>query len=332
MVRVGDVGEDVVDGVRHRLEAGGLSVRSWPRGFEVHPFGVRQRVWSDAARGTGRARDWRVHVRTGFVRGYSGSPAQLGALSLEMSLPALGGVVRSAEDPGRLEIASTMHVHAVNQVWATDFLARAARLQAAEAVLFARASALVSAGAEADVDEPGAGPLAAAAWPAGGTLLDVLQVGPTPDVPYWDAGELAECAVMLAVVPHARWAATERGLTGSVSTEAPWLGGGPSLLEMAGGVESPGLGLGLRVRLTVPCAGGVEDALVLNEREAAPGSRTDLLGGWSADEGVLQHSAFFPNALYARDIALHAALSSVLRAHWVRGWPPRARVSGPPGH
>lgn len=332
MARGGEIGDVVVEGLCHRLEAGGLSVQPRGRGFETRPFGVRQRVWADV-RSAGRAREWRVHVRTGFVRGYSGSPAQLGALSLEMALPALGGIVRAAEDPGRLEIASTLHVHAVNQVWATDFLARAARLQAAEAILLARASALVSAGAEADVDERDGTPIGVAqAWPVRGTLLDVLRAGPSPGVSHWDAGELTECAAMLAVVPHARWAATERGLTGSVSAEEPWLGGGPSVLEMAGGVESPGLGLGLRVRLTVPRAGGVEDALVLNEREAAPGSRTDLLGGWSADEGVLQHTAFFPNAVYARDIALHVALSSVLRAHWVRGWPPRTRVSLPLQH
>jgi hypothetical protein len=132
---------------------------------------------------------------------------------------------------------------------------------------------------------------------------------------------------MLGVVPHARWAATGLGLNGILSAEDAWLGGRPSVLEMTAGFVSPGLGEGLLVSLTVPRAGGVEEALVLNEREVAPGSRTDLVGGWSAQEGVLQHTAFFPGACYAREIALHAALGAVLRAHWVRGWPPRASTT-----
>jgi hypothetical protein len=309
MARLG-VGEVVVRGVRQRLEAGGLEARRWRNGFETRPFGVRQRIWADASLAEGEPRSWRVQVRSAFLRGFSGSPLQLGALSLEMSLPSLSAIVRSVEDTERLELATTLHVHTVNEGWATDFLARAARLQAAEAVLLARASALVTAGGVAEVDEQGTALGLADAWPFGGTLLDVLQAGPAPAAACWDAGELRECADLLAVVPCARWAATRRGLTGSFSTEDPWLGGGPSFLEMAGGVECPGLGSGLRVCLTVPRAGGVMDALVLNEREAAPGSPTDLLGGWSAEEGVLQHSAFFPNALYARDVALRAATSA----------------------
>jgi hypothetical protein len=233
--------------------------------------------------------------------------------------------VRAAEDPRRLEIATTLHVQTLNQGWATDFLAHAARLQAAEAILLAHTSALLAAGASADVGEcADAAPVGVAeGWPARGALVDVLHAGPAPGEAPCDSRELRECAAMLGVVPHARWAATARGLNGVLSAEEAWLGSGPSVLEMTARAERPGLGAGLHVSLTIPRAGGVEDALVLNEREVAPGSRTDQLGGWSAQEGVLQHTAFFPEVCHAREIALHAALGAVLRAHWVRGWPPR---------
>ena len=56
MARGGEIGDVVLDGLCHRLEAGGLSVQPRGRGFETRPFGVRQRVWADVTERGSRTR------------------------------------------------------------------------------------------------------------------------------------------------------------------------------------------------------------------------------------------------------------------------------------
>jgi hypothetical protein len=145
-----------------------------------------------------------------------------------------------------------------------------------------------------------------------------------PALAFWEGEEMVECVAVLSAVPGARVAATGRGLTASFSAEEPWRSDGPSLLEITAGLDRAGLGPGVRVRLTLPRSGSVEDALLLNEREVAPACPTDMLGGWSAQEGVLQHDAFFPNVVYAPGLVQRVALTGARRARWARGWPPRA--------
>ena len=106
MVRQDDLGGEVVQRTRVRLDRGQGS-SDWHRGFVWQPLGATQRIWSEPSASLGRASAWRIHAHTEFrpdgpsADGVDGGPAQ--------HADAVG---RSMNDPARLELASTLHVHA----------------------------------------------------------------------------------------------------------------------------------------------------------------------------------------------------------------------------
>jgi hypothetical protein len=308
MLRRVDPGLDVVRRVWERLGCafGGSAV--WHRGFTWRPLGITQRVWCEPELDPPGPPAWRVQVRSDFVRGFTGSPAQLAALSLEMPLSALAAVVRSNENASRLQLVSTLHVGPDDVDGPAELVAFAAQLQAVEVRAFVRASSLRGAGAEADAAEEECG-----LEPTATDLADRLAARPACSP--WAGAEMGECFAVLAATPGVRASATARGLSASVA--CPSGRGHRAQLELETVDDSPGLGGGLSVVVSVPGRGGVHEALRLNEFEAGPGCRTDLLGGWSAREGVLQHRAFFPDAVHAKGLAARVAGAAVRRVQRV---------------
>jgi hypothetical protein len=311
-----DLGLEVVNRVRRRPEWAHVPCTVWPRGLTWLPLGVTQRVWSEPSPSYPGAAAWRVQVRSDLLTGFTGSPAQLAALSLDMPTSPLAAIVRSRRGETRLQLASTLHVHGGNVVWAADFVAFVARQQAREARRLAQASALLSLGASPDVaGQAEEEPVDAA---AGHGLTEQLAAAPQSDAGLWTLRDVQLAVKMLSTLRGVRATPTSRGLSATFTSPNPSAGDGVDLLELDTASRWPGLGRGLSVLLVPPGRGGTAEALVLNEGEIAPGCCTDLLGGWSARDGLLQHSAFFPDAVHTKDLLTDVVLAAVRRVVWLR--------------
>ncbi|HXY41315.1 MAG TPA: hypothetical protein VEQ10_16695 [Vicinamibacteria bacterium] len=277
-----DLGLELVMDVRRRAEAAEHQCLDWPGGFTWWPGGVSQRVWAEPSFALEASPSWRVQVRSGFRTAFDGSPTHLSALTLDMTASALSAVVRDEDDRTRLELAATFHVHAGNLSWAGELVGFVAWLQAAEAKRLAGGQVGPGADDTLPADAGRGFPVPSPGW---------------LDTPRWASGETSACVAQLASAPGVHAVSTPRGFAASfVLADQP--GVGLALLEADTGAEWPGLGRGLSVALVAPGRAGVREALALNERETLLGWDTDLLGGWSARGEVLQHAAFFPDALH----------------------------------
>jgi hypothetical protein len=308
-----DLGNDVVERVRQQLE-GQRHGSVWPRGFSCSRQGLVQWIWSAQSVDYANGPAWCVHVRTSVLAGFDGSPAQCEALSLDMADGALAAVIRDPQDHTRLQLASTFHVHAGNARWAAGFAVFVARWQASEAAHLARTAALLGLGARPD--------LAAAASPGladdpEDDLVDRRSGAPAAVARVWPAAEVLESVELLRMVGGAHATTAPRGLVASLASAHASAVQGRVVLEVDTAAQRPRLGRGLSVLLMPPPrAGGAELALALNESEILPQCRTDLLGGWSVRDGVLRHSAFFPDAVHRPGLLLHLVLAAVRRVEW----------------
>jgi hypothetical protein len=313
---VADLGMDVVSRLRRHRTCADLEIVEWPRGWTCVRDGVTQHVWSEPASAGRQSTSWRVNLRSDLMVGFEGKAAQLAALGLDMESSTLGAIVRSRVDEKALQFASSLRVHRGNEAWVTELLAALMQFHAWEVRRLLRSSELVLLGASPD------GPAA----PGYDGSTDVGAAGPGPfgvfrppaqvDLETWK-GELQFSAEVLRAVPGVRAAATPRGLTASFALAAGRLQG-LALLELDVQAQRPPLGSGFSAVLVPPARGGVMDALKLNEQELMPGCRTDLVGSWSAREGVLQHAAFFPAGLVqSRTLPTEIALGALLRVEWL---------------
>jgi hypothetical protein len=285
-----DLGRCAVAGVRECLGIDAAEHSEWSHGFSWRPSGREQRVWAVPAFEDGAPVGWRVHVRTGLSPRLDGSPALVEVLQSELPRATLSGVVRDAEEPRRLQLASSLRVHRDNRDWAVRVLETAARLQALEACRL-------------DELARSAAPVPAA--PGNGQGADSSK-GRAPEV--WPG--LAECGAALRGLAGSHVVETRGGLMASL----PFGEAHRSLLELRASAQRPALGPGLSVVLTLPGSGCVRDALELNESEIAERSDTDLLGSWSARRGARVFTAFFPVAAWGEGLAVEIALGSARRA------------------
>jgi hypothetical protein len=286
-----DLGRGAVAGLRDCLgiDAGEHSEGS--HGFAWNPFGWEQRVWAAPALGSGDDPARSVHLRTELSLRLDGAAASTEALRSHLPLATLSGIVRDADDPRRLLLASSLRVHPGNESWAVRLLAIAARLQLLEAFLLDRLASTPPPGARLP------GPGFAGLDSATGTST---ETGP----------DVADCAEALQALPGARVVRTPCGLTASLPFGQ---GSEKSLLELVAQARRPALGPGLSVVLTLPGNGGVVEALALNESEIVAGSNTDLLGGWSARTGGRVFTTFVPMAAWDRGLAVEIVLGFVRR-------------------
>jgi hypothetical protein len=291
-----EIGRSVVCGLRENLGVDGAEHSEGTAGFAWNPFGWLQRAWAEP--GPPDEPRPRVHVRTELSLRLDAAVASVEALRSRLPLATLSGVVRDEDNPRRLQLASSLRVHAGNEAWAVRLLATAARLQLLEAFLLDRLAATPPPGAR--LPGPGFGPVPATETTAE-TGLD-----------------LAECACALRGLPGARAVRTPHGLTASL----PFGGGAEKgLLELVAEARRPALGQGLSVVLTLPGDGGVLEALELNEGEVGERSETDLLGGWSARAGARVFRTFLPMAAWDRGLAVEIVRGFVRRVERLAGAP-----------
>lgn len=292
-----DLGRCAVAGVRERLGIDAAEHLEWSHGFSWRPSGREQRVWAVPAFEDGAPVGWRVHARTELSPRFGGSPALIEVLQSELPRATLSGVVRDAEEPHRLQLASSLHVHRDNRDWAVRVMETAARLQALEACRLdelTRPATPVTAAVESGQAGAAAAEGAPEAWP-----------------------DVADCVAALRGVPGSHIVETREGLMASL----PFGEAHRSLLELRASAQRPALGPGLSVVLTLPGSGCVRDALELNELEIAERSDTDLLGSWSARRGARVFSAFFPVAAWGEGLAVEIALGSARRAERLASGP-----------
>jgi hypothetical protein len=288
-----DIGRSAVAALRDGLGIDDAGEHSdGAQGFAWNPFGWEQRVWAVPAFEGGDDPAASVHLRTELSLRLDGSTASMEALRFGLPLATLSGVVRSADDPGRLQLASSLRVRASNEKsWAVRLLAIAARLQLLEAFLLDRLASTPPPGARLP------GPGFPGLEPATGISA---EVGP----------DVAECAEALRALPGAHAVRIPGGLTASLPFGQ---GKEKGLLELVAQSRRPALGPGLSVVLTLPGDGGVAEAVELNEREIEAGSPTDLLGGWSARAGARVFTTFVPMAAWDRGLAVDIVQGFVRR-------------------
>jgi hypothetical protein len=321
-MRGADLGVEVVNRVRARPEWAHRRCSEWPRGFACSRCGLLQRIWSEPAPADDGRPAWRLEVRTRVLAGFDGQPAQLEALAADMNRVTLAALVRDPEDPTRLGLASTVHVRRGNARWAAELVSFVAGTQAAEARRLLRTSALRGLGAEPDLaaDAAPQAPHATEEDPLERVALPVRAPG------VWSEADLRASVDFLAEQPGVHAISTPRGLMASFGWAESPARRRRVLLEVDTASVRPGLGRGVSV-LLVPAgrSHGVEGALVLNESELLPGCRTDLLGGWSTQEGTLRYGAFFPDAVHRRGLLLEVVRAAARRVEWIL---PRLEAQG----
>jgi len=279
-------------------------------GIQWSLWGASQRVWSEPVKVADYDAAWTVRLRTRALDGFIGSPAQLVALSTRLTLPTLAGVARSADQPTRLELASSFVVHQGNIGWVAGALAVAARVQAIEARLFSESKGLAWVGLNPVVDMGAKVPETLLREPDS-LLTGGLDTEGSRQA--WPESEISECADVLALRARAHAIRTPRGMTATFVVDSTT--DTRSILEARADGVHPLLGRGLSVILRIPARGGPLDAIAANEREVGPWGNTDALGGWRAPQGgLLQYSSFYPDALYRRGLALQLVLSCARRA------------------
>ena len=293
-------------GVRASWRGGAGSVR-WTL------CGAEQRAWSVPTTSSGDVPAWRLHLRTYAVDGFSGSPAQLSVLSSDLTAPTLASLVRTADVPAKLELASALDVPGGDVRRILQAVVVTARSQAAEAGYLSLSRRLTSVGLVPGVDLEAAAQ--AERW-RGSAGAVVGRCEREVERAFGTRSQIGAWIDMLRQQTGVRAVRTPEGICATL----PF---GPaeesrSILELNADAEHPRLGKGLSAILTMPLEVGPTEAMMLNEREVGPQCSGDALGGWRATkEGILVHSSFYPHALYQDGFDLQLLLAYARRAHEV---------------
>jgi hypothetical protein len=263
--------------------------------------GVTQRVWAAPAVGADGQLTWRLQLRTVATEGFSALQSQCTILSAVMRPVTLAGLVRRADHPACLELATSLDARGDMRT-----LAVAAHVQASQARLLSRLKGLLRLGltpaacAEAaahasDGDEP------AFPW--------CSDAGTHPDARLF----VDEAVSFLRLRSVARVVPMPWGI--SASFPIGRRGETQSVLEMRTDTDDPLLGKVLTFDFITPLRGGLVEALTWNEFEVRPSSHADALGGWSVTtQGVLVHRFRYPWPLCQEGDALQILLAYARRA------------------
>jgi len=317
------LGDKVVAEVVAR-EFGEENVERRPGGYRCHRLGLTQEIWADPPVDSRGVTSWRVQVRTTALRGFDGSSLQLRALSFGVSQSPVSSVVRSHENPTKLQLASTFHVNAGNLLWAPRLLAFVIQRQLIEASQLGRASVFLDTGIE--IDDNGI----ASPW-VGAPISDMHAIEPDElfDADVTQVAEIAQTLATLHDVWYLHTVKTPRGVTARIPAQDPTAGDEDILIEIEVKSHSR-LGLGLALTLSVPGWADMSDALGFAESEVEMSCRNDLLGSWSVEANMLMHRSFYPLFVASRAVALHVATAAVRRALWLDlgpgSVPPRRRL------
>jgi len=301
-----DLGSTALERVRDALEVDAEDATS---GLHWSLGGIAQQAWAGAATGADGWRTWRLHVRTRAIEGFDGQPASQAVLAEVLPEPTLAGLVRNANHPSQLELASSVDVYEFNLDWAVRVLTVAARVQAAEAAaLRSQTDALrkVACAPAVGVDAPAALDLLSPVVLGGWARPD--------DIPRWCESEIGSFFDIIKAQMPARVVPTGRGLSAIFAD--PDSGEKRCTLEVQANTWHPSLGDGLSIALWVHARGGALDAVAWNEDETARRHLGVGIGGWwPLPAGQLVHRSFHPRMLYQRGAAHRLLQKYALRAH-----------------
>jgi hypothetical protein len=325
-----DIGLRVLDHAYKQMKVDREWSANIERGFVWWGHRLAQWVWAEPCFDDDGIIIARLHARTDVLTGFAPTPEQLRALIPFLRMASLSGLVRDAEDEGRLQLACSMYVHDQTFDWVKRAFSLAVAMQAAEAELLADALAGALGARVAASAHPHSG-----ARPEPDDMLNVLQAvvipegaGPSqfPGRHFLTALETMEQGGFLA-----------SGEEDALTMEFPF-GDRTSLCQLTTKDRHPWLGAGLLRRLSLPLgpdeeAARVEQALTLNEWELGELTRTHFLGSWCPDTHGLTHVTFFPNSWSGPcpGYAVMAALNSLQRARWAArlfnvAWDPEATL------
>ena len=298
-----DLGRELLSRLREQVGAGWTEHEM---GFEWSLGGTAQRAWSELSTGADGWPTWRLQLRTPALEGFSGSPAQIDALSAEPPVASLAGLTRRAGQPTQLDLASSLDVRCGSVGWALWLLAVTGRLQAAEARRLSLSKELAAVGLAPAVDLAAETP----SLPPRPEQIPIGEAPPPVQGSDWSA-MMSECVDALRTRAQAQAILTPWGLTATLAAGGE---GERSILEVKADARHPLLGKGLSVELWTPFREGLLQALTLNEREVGPRSRGDALGGWWVAEADLVHGSFHPAAFNPKGFGVELMLAYARRA------------------
>ena len=191
---VADLGGNLLMRLREVLEVRSEWFDGVPRGITWRLWGAQQRAWLEETTTRDNLLTRRLQLRTSSLEWFPGALAQLSELSVELSLPTIAGLVRRADRPSRLELATSLEVREDTVEWILKVLPVAARMQAAEARLLSQSKALGRVGLIPEVDLEAKAP---AVLPSRRGNLLPNSLAPRLAGPCLEDAEIEECAEVL---------------------------------------------------------------------------------------------------------------------------------------
>lgn len=313
-----DIGISAIEQCKSRVTNPSTLVEG-PRGFAVWHGPLRLTAWADAPFMVGEVEISRLHARTDFLSGFTGSDEQCTLLRRIMPQTIFSGIVRSPDDPSRLQLACSIYFAAAGDPCMLEHFLIAASVQPAEiAVLTPTRDELASVGlAVAEAPHPRLGLIEGD--------LDIFKKGLDP---YKAAGnqpaacgadEIEEAYLEFERSSFLQYCVLETQSDECIQLEFPCLHM-TSLVKLATNVPHPVIGNGLISKLLLPNwpKNPVKFALELNERELTTNTQVNFLGGWSVDKfSTPTFTSFVPNRAHIRGMAVMSLLTMMLRAYWV---------------
>jgi len=260
----------------------------------------------------------KLNFRTDLFQGYEGTRGQVGLLNILARRTSTSALVRNEEDPGLIQLASSLTVHEQIEGWVTDLAAWTTSIQAAEAFILAAHSSDLMAekvGLSVAVSEhPETGARSVA-----DDMLNIIQhpVAPAGEQPSVWAGEEMEKVLEILQGPPCVLAT---GDGDALSAEFPF-GEETSLMRIDTTQAHPRFGNGCLMRLPLPLE--IEKVatdngwLELNRLETATLLGPHLLGSWCSDETGPTFVGFLPNAIHRPNDLINFSMSMARRAQWV---------------
>lgn len=308
-----DYGQRVVQEVFERLQIDEEWSLRTERGFTWWSGPLRQQVWAEEPFQDLGMTVVRVHARTDLLRSFECTEMDKIALCLLMSQGTLSGFVRDAEDPSRLQLASSVYVNESTANWMGELFTWAVITQNIEALLLRARSDKFFAGIPDDSVHPTSGKRDAL-----DEMTSMIQTIVAPEGKQdslYIGGEMQGLSAEIQEPPTVMASSDPMGLT----SELPFKGR-TSMLRMMTDASHPEMGHGLLVTLTLPTSfdDAVEEALRLNGRELSELTRSHFLGSWCvAPSGSFAFASFFSNSMYKPNLITHLYYSGLFRARWI---------------
>ncbi|HYT87891.1 MAG TPA: hypothetical protein VEL76_04160, partial [Gemmataceae bacterium] len=288
------------------------------RGFTWWAENLAQYVWAEPGFQDEEFTVTRIHVRTDLIDGFAGTDAQLLQLMEFSYLATLSGLIRNPAKPSRIQLASSIYIHAETADWLQRVLVWVAAIQNAEAHRIAPILARLTGTQLALSKHPRSGPRVVP-----DDMLNIVEarVGPDGQEPSRYAGQdMLDTLAFFQDPPCVLATGGEEG----VSAEFPF-DNFTSLLKLKTEEPNPWLGHGLLTLLSVPAGESGETnvaaarlALELNELELRTLTHSQFLGSWCPGNQALTFVSFLPNAMYLPGLSrVLVGPAMMARAAWV---------------